>query len=79
MKPNCKDCGKVDCAWNGSNMEKYNSKCFVSKAASISTPALIEELERRRPECARCNSDKLCMSCVWDIKGFGEDNFKEAK
>ena len=44
----------------------------------ISTSDLIAELERRRPDCNKCNSDKLCASCVWDIKGIGTDNFKEA-
>ena len=44
---------------------------------TISTPALIEELGKRRP-CKRCKClglSTICSCCIWDIHG---DNFKEA-
>lgn len=88
---------KVKCPefWpSGTNYCKNMANCSIDKCESlgglmdveISTPSLIEELEKRRP-CEKCKFrlSSLCMTCtwrdVWDMTGKNDhkDNFKEDK
>ena len=44
-----------------------------------STSDLIAELERRRPDCNKCDNLHSCLDgCIWHINPIPVDNFKEA-
>ena len=46
----------------------------------ISTSDIIAELEKRRPNCKKCQRPpiKFCTQCIWQYNGYGigKDNFK---
>ena len=92
MKVKCPYCGGSGAILSGFGMmeEQGLNKCPECAGTGvqdvdISTPALIEELEKRRP-CKRCSFllSSSCMTCtwrdVWDMSGLNDhkDNFKEA-
>lgn len=73
----------------GKNDESELHKCINPNTAwQISAPALsqfstaelIAELEKRRPDCKKCEwpTCDLCLDCFWKDFG-GKDIFKEAK